>query len=135
MSNSTAGTVRVEANLPKTSVACAIFYSKCITRTCLTLKIKIKVTEYNIYNSPIRWKISTSIKVILIIFASSRRFQNIHISKLVTLKMYVKVMMYNIRSRAIRWQIPYLLSDVNSNVCIFKLLFEMVNHENLGEDD
>ena len=32
--------VRVEANLLGTSATCAIFYSKCITRKCLTLKIK-----------------------------------------------------------------------------------------------
>ena len=31
-------------------------------------------------------------------------------------------MMYNIRSGAIRWKIPDLLSDGNSNVCIFQHL-------------
>ena len=30
------------------------FYSKCITK-CLTLKMKVKVTEYNIHNDAIRW--------------------------------------------------------------------------------
>ena len=30
------------------------FYSKCITSKCLTLKMKVKVTEYNIYNGAIR---------------------------------------------------------------------------------
>ena len=34
------------------------FYNKCITRKCLTLRIMIKVTEYNIYNGAIRWRIS-----------------------------------------------------------------------------
>ena len=41
---STAGAVRVEANLPGTSSACAILNSKCITRKCLTCTMKVKVT-------------------------------------------------------------------------------------------
>ena len=45
--------VRVETNLSGTSAVCVIFYSKCITRKCLTLKMKVKVTEYNIHNDSI----------------------------------------------------------------------------------
>ena len=42
-----------------------IFYNKRITRKCLTLKTKVMVVEYNIRNGPIRWQISTSMKVIV----------------------------------------------------------------------
>ena len=42
-----------------------IFYKKCITRKCLTLKMKVNVTEYSDRNGFIRWQISTSIKVTL----------------------------------------------------------------------
>ena len=44
---------------------CNFFYSKCITRKCLTLKMKVKDKAYNIRNGPIRWQISTPIKIIL----------------------------------------------------------------------
>ena len=64
-SNATAGVLWVEANQPWTSTACTFFNSQCITRKCLTLKMKVKVTEYNIRNGSIRWQISFSIKVIL----------------------------------------------------------------------
>ena len=37
-------------------------YSKRIIKKYLTLKMKVKVTEYNIHNGPIRWQMSTSIK-------------------------------------------------------------------------
>ena len=53
-SNSTTGAVRMEANLRRTSAACAI-YSKCITGKYLSLKMKVKVMEYNIRNGLIRW--------------------------------------------------------------------------------
>ena len=33
------------------------FYNKCTTRICLTLKMKIKVMEYNIHNVAIRWRV------------------------------------------------------------------------------
>ena len=56
------------ANLLETNRASTLFYSKCIIRKCLTFKIKVKITEYNIHNSPIRWQISTSVEVILEIF-------------------------------------------------------------------
>ena len=39
-------------------------YNQCVTWKYLTLKMKVKVMEYNIRNGKIRWKISTSIKVI-----------------------------------------------------------------------
>ena len=61
-------------------------------------------------------------KSFLSIFASSHRFWDIHISKLVTLQMQIKVMTYNNRSGAIWWKIPDFLSDDNNNVCIFKHL-------------
>ena len=42
--------------------ACAfLFNNKC---KMLTLKIKVKVTEYSIHNGVIRWRISTSVRVI-----------------------------------------------------------------------
>ena len=73
------------------------FNSKSITRKCLSLKMKVKITEYCNHNGPIRWRISTSIKVILEhVFVSYHRFLDIHISNFVTLKMNVKVMIYNI---------------------------------------
>ena len=40
------------------------FYDKCITRKCLTFKMKVKDTEYTNRNDPIWWQILTSIKVI-----------------------------------------------------------------------
>ena len=61
-SNFMLGAVQDEANLLETFVASAIFYSSC-TRKCWTLKMKIKVMEYSNRNGPIRWQISTSIKV------------------------------------------------------------------------
>ena len=39
---------------------CNFIYSNCITKQFLTLKIKVKVTEYNIRLGHTRWKISTS---------------------------------------------------------------------------
>ena len=45
-SASMAGAVRVEVNQPETSATCAFFYNKCMTRKCLTLKMKVNVTEY-----------------------------------------------------------------------------------------
>ena len=61
-----AGAARVEANLPGTSVACAICYEG-LTIKCLTLKIKVKVIEYKIRNDPVA--ISTSITVIFYRFS------------------------------------------------------------------
>ena len=50
---------------------------------CLTLKMKVKVTEYNIHNGVIRWQISTSIKVIRRIFAISlTNFRDTNVSNL-----------------------------------------------------
>ena len=54
-SNSSAGAVRVEANLPGTT---------------LTLKVKVKVTDYNVHSGAIRWRISTSVKDVRGIFAT-----------------------------------------------------------------
>ena len=109
--NFLAGAVRVEPNLPGTSAACPFFYSQCITRKCQTLKMKVKVVEYNISDGSILWQISTSIKKsrlsILRQFSSFSR--NIHF-KIVTVKMQVKVMTYNIRSDVMQWQISDFLS-------------------------
>ena len=38
---------------------------KYIIRKCFTLKVKVKVTEYSIHGVDIRWRISTSITIIL----------------------------------------------------------------------
>ena len=67
-SNSTARVVSVEINLLWISAAFAFFYSKCISIKCLTFKMLVKFTDYNIHNGPIRWQISTLIKVVLNIF-------------------------------------------------------------------
>ena len=64
-SNSTAESVQVEANLPGHPLPAHFFYSKCIARKRLTLKMKVKVKESTIRNGSIRWQISTSIKDIL----------------------------------------------------------------------
>ena len=53
------------------------------------------------------------------LFATSHRFLDIHISKLVTLKTLVKVVMNDISSGAIRWEMHNFLFYDNSNVCIF----------------
>ena len=47
----------------------AHFFNKCITRKCLTLKMKVKVTEHNIHNDVIQQRLLTSVKVIWRIFA------------------------------------------------------------------
>ena len=87
----------------------------------LILKNQVKPTEYNIRNGPIRWQITTCIKVIPEhFFVSCYSFPDIHISNFVTLKMQVKVIMDSFRSGAIGLQISYFLSDGNSNVCIFR---------------
>ena len=52
--------VWVEANLPGTFTAYAIFYSKCIARRRLILKMKVKITKYCIHSGAIWWRISTS---------------------------------------------------------------------------
>ena len=64
-SNCTAGAMRVEATCLWYLLPVKIVYNKCMTRKCLTLKVKVKVTEYTNWNGPIWWKISTFIKVIL----------------------------------------------------------------------
>ena len=64
-SNSMAEAMWVEANLLRTFDAYTILYSKCTARKCLTLKMKVKVTEYTILNGPTWWQIPTSIKVTL----------------------------------------------------------------------
>ena len=86
--------------------------------------MKVKVTEYNIRNGPLRWQISTSIKVIiehfslaLIVFV-----RDIRISKFAILKVNVKVKTYTIRSGVSRWQIPDFLSDGSRNVCIYSYI-------------
>ena len=48
--------VRVEANLPGAVSSLHIFYKQCLTRKCLILKMKKKVMDYNIRNSPIEWQ-------------------------------------------------------------------------------
>ena len=48
------GPVRVTADLPGTSTAYAFLYRKCITRKCVTLKMKVKVTKYNMCNGLIQ---------------------------------------------------------------------------------
>lgn len=45
--NSTARVFSDEENFPRTFAASAIVYSKYMTRNCLTLTMKIKVTEHN----------------------------------------------------------------------------------------
>ena len=54
-SNSVAGAVRVEANLPGHPLPAQFFYIKCITRK-LMLKMKLNVTEYSIRNGTFNWK-------------------------------------------------------------------------------
>ena len=68
-SNYTVKTVRVEANQPGTSATCDIFYRKCKTRKCFTVKLKVRVTDYIIHNNAIRWRTATSEKVIWRILA------------------------------------------------------------------
>ena len=46
--------VQFDANLPGTSATCAIFYRKCLTWKCMTLRMKVTVMEYNILNGTIR---------------------------------------------------------------------------------
>ena len=74
--------LRVEVNLPGTTAACAICYSNCITRKCLTLKMKIKNTDFNIYNGAIRLWISTSTKVMTCFCDRFHRLRYINVSNL-----------------------------------------------------
>ena len=46
----------------------------------LTLKIWVKVTEYNMRNHAIPWQISMSIKVATLFYAISHRFRYINVS-------------------------------------------------------
>ena len=48
-SNSTAGRACRGKSAGRSAVF-AVFYNKCIKRKCFTLKMKVKVTEYNIHN-------------------------------------------------------------------------------------
>ena len=45
-----------------------IFYNKCISIICFTLKILVKVMQYNIHNGITRWEISTPIIVVFELF-------------------------------------------------------------------
>ena len=81
--------------------------------------MKVKVTEYNNRNGPIRWQISTPIKVILdhffrqlSLFSGYSHFQFRDLEN-VGQSRDVKYLQWRIR-----WQIPDFLSDGNSNVCI-----------------
>ena len=60
----TAEAVRIEANPPGTSAASAIILQQWIKRKCLTVEKKVNITEYNIHNGEIRWRILTSVKII-----------------------------------------------------------------------
>ena len=53
---------QVEANLPGTSTVIARYLLQMHNKKCLTLKMKVKVKEHNIYNGAILWQISDSIK-------------------------------------------------------------------------
>ena len=67
------------------SIRClCIFYNNCITGTCMTFKMEVKVTEYNSHSGAIRWRISKSHNWAS--FASSNQFRDIHISNFVTLQ-------------------------------------------------
>ena len=113
-SNSTAGAVQVEANLP--GIRCLyIFFSKCMTRKCFTLKIKVMVTEYNIHNVPILWQMSTSIKLALEHLFS--RYSHLKIRDLENVGQGDDIQTC---SGAIRWYMPNFLSDGNCNICIFR---------------
>ena len=87
--------------------------------------MKVKVTEYNVYHGAVRWRISTSIKLIPKHFKLD--FTVFQISIFVTLKMKVMVMIYNTRSGAIRWKISDFLSDGNSNICLISHYFRDIN--------
>ena len=60
---------------------CNFFYRKMHNKKCLTLKMKVKVTEYNIRHGLIRWKLTTSGKATQAFFAISHHFLYILISK------------------------------------------------------
>ena len=101
-------------------VTAQYFYSKCIANKFLTLKIKIKVTEYTICNGPIRWQISTSMKAILEHLSLALTVFEIFTFKNSWSWGNINVIMYNICSGTIGWKIPNFLSDCNSNACIFQ---------------
>ena len=56
------------------------FYSKCITRKCLNLKIKVKVIEYNIYIGAIYWQINLCKSHMTHFCDGAHRFQDINVS-------------------------------------------------------
>ena len=81
--------------------------------------MKVKVAECNTCNGPIRWRIFTSIQVIIEPFALA--FIVLEISNFVTLKMYFNITMYNIRKNTIRLQMHDFLPVGNSDVCSFTI--------------
>ena len=55
-----------------TSTAYAFFYKihNKITRKLFTLKMKVKVTQYNIHNDATPWRMSTAVKIISCIYTT-----------------------------------------------------------------
>ena len=114
-SNSTTWAMRVDKNLPRAIRCRRILLEPVHSKKTLTLKMKVKVMEYNIHNGHVRWQKSASVKVIH--FCQLLPFSRYSHFKIPNIQMQVKVMMYSSRSGIIRLQIPDFLSDGNSNVC------------------
>ena len=94
-----------------TSTGASFYHFQSIFISFFTLKIEIKVVEYNIRNGSNRWLISTSIKIITEQFSLAFTV----LEKFVTLNMLIKVSMYNICNDAMPWQMHDFLSDGNNN--------------------
>ena len=93
------GSVRVHP-LPLHSLYC-----RCITRKCMTFKMKVNVIEHNIRNDAIRWQISKSLNEIRPkYFYHLSPFLRHSYFKYSTLKIEVNVVEYNTRNDANRWK-------------------------------
>ena len=82
-----------------------------------TLRMKVKVTEYNIQNGAVRCLTSTSLKIIIQIFDLALSFWD-WLFKFVTWKILVKVTEYNIRNDANQC---WISTFINVLKCIFAL--------------
>ena len=89
-----------------------------IKRQLMTLKISVKVTEYDVHNGLIPCQISISIKVVRKHFSPALTVLVIFTSQISLLwKCRLRSWCTKIAGDIIRWQIHEFLSDDNSNDC------------------
>ena len=128
---STTGAVRVETNLWGHLMPAQFFYNKCITRKGLTLKMKIEVTQYNTDNGAIRWRISTSVKVIWYMFAIAFAISVILMLQICDLENLGNVTEYKIRNGPIQQKILTSIKVTQEHFSLALTVFEIFTFQNL----